>query len=69
MVQKILNQSLNNNNKIGDKKMAVDPICKMDVDEGDSQWTSSFKGKKYYFCAKRCLEEFEKNPEKYAKTD
>jgi imidazolonepropionase-like amidohydrolase/YHS domain-containing protein len=60
---------LNNNYKIGDKKMAVDPICKMDVDEGGAQWTSSFKGKKYYFCAKRCLEEFEKNPEKYAKTD
>ncbi len=49
--------------------MAVDPICKMDVDESGAQWTSSFKGKKYYFCAKRCLEEFEKNPEKYAKTD
>lgn len=46
--------------------MAVDPICKMDVDENKAQWVSSYKGRKYYFCAKSCLEEFKKNPEKYA---
>ncbi len=27
--------------------MAVDPICKMDVDEKTAKWTSEYKGKKY----------------------
>ena len=27
--------------------MAVDPICKMDVDEKSAKWVSEYKGKKY----------------------
>ena len=34
--------------------MAVDPICKMDVDEKSARWVSEYKGKKYYFCAPGC---------------
>jgi len=49
--------------------MAVDPICKMEVDEQATKWSSSFKGKKYYFCAPACKKEFEENPEKYADED
>jgi YHS domain-containing protein len=45
--------------------MAIDPICKMDVDEKTAKWTSKYKGKTYYFCAPGCKIEFDKNPEKY----
>lgn len=42
-----------------------DPICGMSVDE-HSQFSSEFKGVKYYFCAKSCKEKFDSTPEKYA---
>lgn len=47
--------------------MAVDPVCKMDVDEASAPFTSEYQGKKYYFCAPGCKKLFEKNPEKYLK--
>lgn len=49
----------------GAKNMAVDPICKMTVDESTAEWTSEYKGKMYYFCASGCKSSFEENPEKY----
>jgi YHS domain-containing protein len=45
--------------------MAVDPVCKMIVDEETAQYTAEYKGKTYYFCAPGCKVEFEENPEKY----
>jgi YHS domain-containing protein len=45
--------------------MAIDPICKMDVDEKSVKWVSGYKGKKYYFCAPGCKKKFDENPEKY----
>ncbi len=45
--------------------MAVDPVCKMNVDEEKASATYEYQGKKYYFCAVGCKEEFEKEPEKY----
>ncbi len=29
--------------------MAVDPVCKMDVDEATAKFTAEYKGKTYYF--------------------
>lgn len=46
--------------------MAIDPICKMEVDESTAKWKSEHEGKTYYFCAPGCQKEFEKNPKKYA---
>ena len=46
-------------------QMAIDPICKMEVDEATAKFTSEFKGNTYYFCAPGCKAEFEANPEKY----
>jgi len=46
--------------------MAMDPICKMQVDEKTAKYKSAYKGKTYYFCAHGCKKEFESNPEKYA---
>jgi YHS domain-containing protein len=47
--------------------MAIDPICKMVVDEKTAKWTSEHGGKKIYFCAPGCKKAFDENPEKYIK--
>jgi YHS domain-containing protein len=44
--------------------MAIDPICKMNVDEKTAKWTSDYQGKKYYFCAPGCKRTFDKDPAK-----
>jgi YHS domain-containing protein len=45
--------------------MAIDPVCKMQVDEKNAPATSEYKGKKYYFCALGCKKAFDQDPEKY----
>ena len=45
--------------------MAIDPVCKMTVDEKKVVATSEYKGKKYYFCALGCKKAFDQSPEKY----
>jgi len=49
------------------KKMAVDPICKMNVSENQAKYTSMHNGTSYYFCSAACKQEFDRNPSKYAK--
>lgn len=46
--------------------MAIDPICKMSVDEKTAKFKSIYKGKTYYFCAPGCKKTFDNDPEKYA---
>lgn len=46
--------------------MAIDPICKMQVDEEHAQYTSVYKGRTYYFCAAGCKKKFDDDPETYA---
>lgn len=45
--------------------MAIDPVCKMTVDEKTAKQKTEYKGKTYYFCAPSCKATFEKNPAKY----
>ncbi len=45
--------------------MAIDPVCKMKVDEKDAKWKTEYRGKMYYFCAPGCKKEFEENPHRY----
>jgi YHS domain-containing protein len=47
--------------------MAIDPVCKMQVDENKSAGTSEYNGKTYYFCAPACKRKFDAEPEKYVK--
>jgi YHS domain-containing protein len=47
------------------KNMAVDPVCKMNVDEKTAKGKSEYKGKTYYFCAPGCKKTFDSAPEKY----
>jgi Cu+-exporting ATPase len=49
----------------GGTKMAIDPVCKMEIKEDEAAATSEYKGKKYYFCALGCKKAFDKDPEKY----
>lgn len=45
--------------------MAIDPVCKMTVDEKTAKFFSVYKGKTYYFCAPGCKRMFEQNPDQY----
>lgn len=45
--------------------MAVDPVCKMNVDEKTAEYKSEYKGETYYFCAPGCKDAFDEDPEKY----
>ncbi|MCZ7382503.1 MAG: YHS domain-containing protein [Candidatus Methanoperedens sp.] len=47
--------------------MAIDPVCKMDVEEGGAQHRLEYQGKTYYFCSAACRNAFEKSPGKYLK--
>ena len=49
--------------------MAIDPVCKMQVDEDTAAATSVYKGQTYYFCAPGCKISFDKDPEKYLDGD
>lgn len=44
---------------------AIDPVCKMEVEESTAKFVTEYKGKKYYFCAPGCKKAFESNPEKF----
>lgn len=45
--------------------MAIDPVCKMTVDEKTAKLKSEYKGRTYYFCAPGCKKAFDEAPEKY----
>ncbi len=45
--------------------MAIDPVCKMNVDESKAAGKSDYHGKTYYFCAAVCKRKFDEQPEKY----
>ena len=45
--------------------MAVDPVCKMEVDEEKAPAKAEYRGKTYYFCAPGCKKAFLENPDKY----
>lgn len=46
--------------------MAVDPVCKMQVDEQNPPGgKTEYQGQTYYFCGSGCKATFEKNPQQY----
>jgi YHS domain-containing protein len=47
--------------------MAIDPVCKMTVDEKTAKWKSEHEGKTYYFCAPGCKKMFDKDSSKFLK--
>jgi Cu+-exporting ATPase len=49
--------------------MAKDVVCGMDVKEGQEAGSSLYKGHKYLFCSTGCKEQFDRDPDKYIKTE
>lgn len=45
--------------------MAIDPVCKMEVDEKTAPAKSEYNGKTYYFCAPGCKKSFDEDPARY----
>jgi xanthine dehydrogenase accessory factor len=44
---------------------AIDPVCGMTVDVETARYRTSHDGRTYYFCAARCQQRFEAEPERY----
>jgi YHS domain-containing protein len=49
--------------------MEIDPVCKMEVDPQTARWKPEYNCKTYFFCAPGCKRSFDKEPEKYIKSD
>jgi YHS domain-containing protein len=47
--------------------MAIDPVCKMTVNEDNAAGKSEYNGKTYYFCAASCKTQFDRDPQRYVK--
>ena len=45
--------------------MAIDPVCKMEVNEENAAGHTEYNGKDYYFCSRSCEETFEHDPTQY----
>ena len=48
--------------------MTKDPVCKMEIDESETEHSSLYAGQRYYFCSEECKDTFESQPERYAAT-
>ena len=46
--------------------MTKDPVCKMDIDETQTNFHSDYAGRKYHFCSEECKDTFDSQPERYA---
>ena len=49
----------------GERAMAKDPVCSMDVDPKKAAAQSNYEGQMIYFCAVGCKQKFDADPEKY----
>jgi len=45
--------------------MAIDPVCKMNVDPANAAAKAEYAGQMYYFCLDTCHDAFVAGPEKY----
>ena len=45
--------------------MAIDPVCKMEVDEEEAPGHTEYDGNDYFFCSKSCEQKFEESPGQY----
>lgn len=44
---------------------AIDPVCGMSVEIANARYISEYNNTKYYFCARSCMNNFNRDPEKY----
>lgn len=45
--------------------MAIDPVCKMNVNAEQAAVKADYAGQTYYFCCAACQKAFTAQPEKY----
>lgn len=45
--------------------IAIDPVCGMEVDTENAQWTAEHDGETYYFCSKGCMLDFKDDPQPF----
>jgi P-type Cu+ transporter len=45
--------------------MATDPVCGMQVDTDNAQFTAEHDSTTYYFCSRGCMLDFQDEPAKY----
>ena len=45
--------------------IAIDPVCKMEVDTDTAQWKHEYRGTTYHFCSQGCMVDFQEEPETY----
>jgi Cu+-exporting ATPase len=45
--------------------VVVDPVCEMELEEGDAAATFEYLGEVFYFCSENCRQAFEEDPESY----
>jgi Cu+-exporting ATPase len=43
----------------------LDPVCGMEVTEEEAACSYEFKGRKYFFCADACRDEFVAHPDRF----
>ncbi len=43
----------------------VDPVCKKEIDEKETEFKRHYKGTSFCFCSGQCLEEFDRDPAEY----
>jgi len=48
--------------------MEIDPVCGMEVDPQTAAGKSNYQGKTYYFCSIEDKTAFDKEPQKYVKS-
>jgi YHS domain-containing protein len=48
--------------------MEIDPVCGMEVDPKTATNKSNYQGKTYYFCSSEDKKAFDKEPQKYVKS-
>ena len=46
--------------------MAIDPVCKMNVEHATAAAKADYNGQVYYFCSVACHKAFIEAPQKYA---
>jgi YHS domain-containing protein len=49
----------------GTAVLSRDPVCGMTVDEGKAAGKTGYAGQMYYFCSKKCQNDFELSPGQY----
>lgn len=47
-------------------RTVTDPVCGMDIDPSAAAAQLEYRGRRFYFCAERCRQAFEQDPERYA---